>query len=125
MSIGPRIAMVTCTFSIGARKTPRNSKRPRAVVGCFCMVSLLGMSSFPLAIAPKISNVSDVDLLPVIRQGCLRLVVAVKATQTPEKCRDPRRCGGDPDDEPWAGEDLFCQREVPFVSSIEEAGGLR
>ena len=89
------------------------------------MVSLLGMSSFPLAIALKISNVNDVDLLPVIRQGCLRLVVAVKATQTPEKCRDPRRCGGDPDDEPWAGEDLFCQREVPFVSSIEEAGGLR
>ena len=88
------------------------------------MVSLLGVSPFPLAL--KISNVNDVDLLPVIRQGCLRLVVVVvKATQTPEKCRDPRRCGGDPDDEPWAGEDLFCQREVPFVSSIEEAGGLR
>ena len=61
VSIGPRIAMV-------ARKTPRNSKRPRAVVGCFCMVSLLAMSSFLLAIALKISNVNDVDLLPVIRQ---------------------------------------------------------
>ena len=78
MSIWPRIAMATCTFSIGARKTPRNSKRPRAVVGCFCMVSLLGMSSFPLAIALKISNVNDVDSLPVICQGCLRLVVVVK-----------------------------------------------
>ena len=107
MSIWPRIAMATCTFSIGARKTPRNSKRPRAVVACFCMVSLLGMSSFPLAIALKISNVNDVDSLPVICQGCLRLVVVVKATQTPEKCRDPRSCGGDPDDEPWAGEDFF------------------
>ena len=108
--------MATCTFSTGARKTPRNSKRPRAVVGCFCIVSLLGLSSFPLAIALNISNVNDVDLLPVIRQGCLRLVVVVKATQTLEKCRDPRRFGGDPDDEPCAGEDLVCQREVPLLN---------
>ena len=48
-----------------------------------------------------------------------------ESDSNPEKCRDPRRFGGDPDDEPCAGEDLFCQREVPFVSSIEEAGGLR
>ena len=89
------------------------------------MVSLLGLSSFPLAIALKISNVNDMDLLPVISPRLSSPCGGGESDSNPGKVprptevwRRPRRravC--------WRGP-LLSARNA-FVSSIEEAGGLR